>query len=249
VTLTEAHKWGVDWSRLFDEAGHKRGLTVTPEVEMPLSLSTFGKLTVSRTQGDNTLSTILEILETVGETKILSNPHIATEEGKEASINVITSQPYSQSTTTTTDAATTQSTEFTFVEVGVKLNVVPRINADGFISMVIKPEVSSITSFFPDSASEERVPVVETAIAESTVLVKDGTTIIIAGMIKDTKTLSKNKVPGLGNIPVVGKLFSNESDEIQRTETIVFLTPRIITGETEYLLERDETKKIKGIRK
>lgn len=249
VTLTDAYKWGIDWNRLFDDAGHKPGLQITPSVEMPLSLSTFGKLTFSRTQGDNTLSTILELLSSVGETKILSNPHIATEEGKEASINVITSQPYSQSTTTTTDAATTQSTEFTFVEVGVKLNVTPRINSDGYISMIIKPEVSSITSFFPDSASEERVPVIETAIAESTVLVKDGTTIIIAGMIKDTKTLSRNRVPGLGRIPIIGKLFSNESDEIQRTETIVFLTPRIITGDEGYLLERDMIKDIKGIRK
>ncbi|MCH7479825.1 MAG: hypothetical protein IIC79_00380, partial [Chloroflexi bacterium] len=249
VTLTDAYKWGIDWSRLFDESNRKPGLHITPAVDMPLSLSTFGKLTVSRTQGTRTLSAILEILATIGETKILSNPHIATEEGKEASINVITSQPYSQSTTTTTDAATTQSTEFTFVEVGVKLNVIPRINADGYISMVIKPEVSSITSFFPDSASEQRVPVVETAIAESTVLVKDGTTIIIAGMIKDTKTLSENRVPGLGRIPIIGKLFSNKSDEIQRTETIVFLTPRIITGDESFLLNRDMIKDLKGLRK
>lgn len=249
VTLTDAYKWGVDWSRLMNDVGATRGLDITPEVEMPLSLSTFGKLSVSRTQGEDTLSTILEILSTIGDTKILSNPHIATEEGKEASINVITSQPYSQSTTTTTDAATTQSTEFTFVEVGVKLNVIPRINAEGYLSIVIKPEVSSITSFFPDSASDERVPVVETAIAESTVLVKDGTTIIIAGMIKDTKTHSINKVPGIGNVPLVGKLFSNESDEIQRTETIVFLTPRIVSGEEEYLLERDMQKDMLGIRK
>ena len=249
VTLTDAYKWGIDWSRLFDESNRKPGLHITPAVDMPLSLSTFGKLTVSRTQGTRTLSAILEILATIGETKILSNPHIATEEGKEASINVITSQPYSQSTTTTTDAATTQSTEFTFVEVGVKLNVIPRINADGYISMVIKPEVSSITSFFPDSASEQRVPVIETAIAESTVLVKDGTTIIIAGMIKDTKTLSENRVPGLGRIPIIGKLFSNKSDEIQRTETIVFLTPRIITGDESFLLNRDMIKALKGLRK
>jgi type II secretory pathway component GspD/PulD (secretin) len=249
VTLTDAYKWGIDWSYLLNNVGNKSGFSVTPEAEMPLSLSTFGKLTVSRTSGSATLSSILELLSTVGETKILSNPHIATEEGKEASINVITSQPYSQSTTTTTDAATTQSTEFTFVEVGVKLNVIPRINADGYLSIVIKPEVSSITSFFPDSASEERVPVVETAIAQSTVMVKDGTTIIIAGMIKDTKTHSVNKVPIVGDLPAVGKLFSNESDEIQRTETIVFLTPRIISGDESYLLERDMTKDMKGIRK
>lgn len=247
VTLSDTFKWGIDWDKLFEITG-KRGLSVTPEVDMPLSLSSFGKLTVSRT-GKNTLNTILETLSTIGETKILSNPHITTVEGKEATINVITQQPYSQTTTTTTDAATTQSTEFTFVDVGVKLNVIPRINADGYISIVIKPEVSSITSFFPDSASEQRVPVVETANAESTVLVKDGTTIIIAGMIKDTKSLSINKVPVLGDIPIIGKLFSNKSDEIQRTETIVFLTPRIISGDESFPLDRNRVKGMKGIRK
>jgi len=248
VTLSDAYKWGIDWDRLFANAGNKSGLSITPEVEMPSSLSTFGKLSISRT-GSSTLSAVLEILSTVGETKILSNPHIATEEGKEATINVITQQPYSQTTTTTTDSATTQSTEFTFVDVGVKLNVVPTINADGYISMVIKPEVSSITSFFPDSASDERVPVIETANAESTVLVKDGTTIIIAGMIKDTKSHSVNKVPLFGSVPVIGKLFSNRSDEIQRNETIVFLTPRLISGDESFLLEQDKAKEMKGIRR
>jgi len=248
VTLSDTYKWGIDWDRLFTDDGTKKNLSLTPEVSLPASLSSFGKLSVART-GGATLSAVLEVLSTVGETKILSNPHIATEEGKEATINVITQQPYSQTTTTTTDAATTQSTEFTFVDVGVKLNVIPTINADNYLSIVIKPEVSSITSFFPDSASEERVPVIETANAESTVLVKDGTTIIIAGMIKDTKSNSTNKVPLLGSVPVLGKLFSNTSDEIQRTETIVFLTPRIISGDESFVLERDRAKDLKGIRR
>jgi type II secretory pathway component GspD/PulD (secretin) len=250
VSLSDAYKWGVDWDRLFgaDQAGGLKGLSVTPEVGMPLSLDAFGKLTLARTRS-STLSMVLEVLSTVGETKILSNPHIATEEGKEATINVITRQPYSETTTTTTTAATTESTAFTFVDVGVKLNVTPTINSDGYISMLIKPEVSSITSFFPSEAAEQRVPVIETSNAESTVLIKDGTTIIIAGMIKDTKQKSVNKVPVLGDVPVMGKLFSNQSDSITRTETIVFLTPRIITGDESFLLERDGKKQMKGLRK
>jgi type II secretory pathway component GspD/PulD (secretin) len=249
VTLTDAFKWGVDWDVLFNNVGGKSGLSVTPQVKMPSSLTTFGKIAVTRTTDEYELNSVLEAISTIGETKILSNPHIATEEGKEATINVITQQPYSQTTTTTTDAATTQSSEFTFVDVGVKLNVIPTINDDDYLSIVIKPEVSSITSFFPDSASDQRVPVIETANAESTVLVKDGTTIIIAGMIKDTKSHSVNRVPLLWRLPVFGRLFSNENDEIQRTETIVFLTPRIITGDESYLLERDARKEIKGLRK
>jgi type II secretory pathway component GspD/PulD (secretin) len=249
VTLSDTFKWGIDWDVLFSNVGGKSGLSLTPAVNMPSSLTTGGTFSVARTTDDYELNAVLEAIATVGETKILSNPHIATEEGKEATINVITQQPYSQTTTTTTDAATTQSSEFTFVDVGVKLNVIPTINADDYLSIVIKPEVSSITSFFPDSASEQRVPVIETANAESTVLVKDGTTIIIAGMIKDTKSHSVNRIPLFWRMPVFGRLFSNESDEIQRTETIVFLTPRIIEGDESFLLERDMKKELKGLRK
>ncbi|MBI5150034.1 MAG: type II secretion system protein GspD [Candidatus Omnitrophica bacterium] len=251
VSLSDTYKWGIDWNRIFTagQAGGLRGLSITPESSMSVGLTdTFGKLTVART-GTNTLDFVLETLSTIGETKILSNPHIATEEGKEATINVITKQPYSETTTTTTTAATTESTQFTFVDVGVKLNVTPTINKDGYISMLIKPEVSSITSFFPSESADQRVPVIETSNAESTVLIKDGTTIIIAGMIKDTKQKSGNKVPVIGDVPVVGKLFSNTTDTVQRSETIVFLTPRIISGRESFMLQRDMRKETKGIRK
>jgi len=251
VTLSDTYKWGIDWDRLFTagQAGGIADLSVTPESSLPLGLDdTFGKLTIART-GTNALNFVLEALAAVGETKILSNPHIATEEGKEATINVLTKQPYSETTTTTTDAATTESTDFTFVDVGVKLNVTPTINKEGYISMLIKPEVSSITSFFPSETADQRVPVIETSNAESTILIKDGTTIIIAGMIKDYKQKSANKVPVLGDVPVVGKLFQNNSDTVQRTETIVFLTPRIISGQESFLLQRDLQKEMKGIRK
>ena len=249
VTLSDTFKWGVNWSKLVKIRGtNGRNFDITPAVAMPLNLTTTGKLTFSSVTSGN-LSAVLELLSSVGETKILSNPHIAVDEGKEATINVVTKQPYSETTTTTTDSATTQSTEFTFVDVGVKLTVTPKINEDNYISMNVVPEVSSITSFFPSDASDQRVPVVETSNAETTVTVKDGTTIIIAGMIKDTKTKSTNKIPKLAEVPVLGRLFSNESNVIQRTETIVFLTPRIISGDEMYLLERDKEKKIKGIRK
>lgn len=248
VTLSDSFKWGVNWSKLIKTRGLNKNFDLTPAVKMPLSLTTAGSLNLTSVTTGN-VSSLLEILSTVGETKILSNPHIAVEEGKEATINVITKQPYSETTTTTTDAATTQATEFTFVDVGVKLTVIPQINRDGFISMLVSPEVSSITSFFPSEASEQRVPVVETSNAQTTVTVKSGVTIIIAGMIKDTKTKSINKVPGLADVPLLGVFFSNKSDIVQRTETIVFLTPNIIEGDESYLLERDQEKPIKGIRK
>ncbi len=251
VTLSDEFKWGIDWDRVFAgaQAGNLQGMSITPKTNMDVGFSedaNVGRLTIART-GTNSLNFVLEALSAVGETQILSNPHIAVEEGKEATINVVKKQPYSETTTTTTDAATTESTEFTFVDVGVKLNVTPTINKDGFINMLIKPESSAVVDTFGDGADE--VPVVETANAESTVLVKDGTTVIIAGMIKDTKSKAVNKVPLIGDVPVIGKIFSNVSDRIERNETIVFLTPRIISGEESFLMERHLPKAIKGIRK
>ena len=254
VTLNDTFKWGIDWEKLtrfrVDSEGKSRYYTIKPEVNLPLNLTnTYNKITVSSLVDTRAFSGILELLQTVGETKILSNPHIATEEGKKATIKVITKQPYSQETTTTTEASTTTSTEYIFEDVGVILTVTPRINEEGYISMLIEPEVSSITDWYPSSTSETRVPVVETATAEATVLVKDGTTIILSGMIKDQKTKSVNKVPLLGDIPLLGMVFRNTSDVVQRTETIVFLTPRLISGDKSYLLQKDIEKEIKGIRK
>lgn len=251
VTLSDEFKWGIDWDRVFAgaQAGNLQGMSITPKTNMDVGFgddSNVGRLTIART-GTNSLNFVLEALSAVGETQILSNPHIAVEEGKEATINVVKKQPYSETTTTTTDAATTESTEFTFVDVGVKLNVTPTINKDGFINMLIKPESSAIVDTF--GSGSQQVPVVETANAESTVLVKDGTTVIIAGMIKDTREKSTNKVPLIGDVPVVGKLFSNISDRIERNETIVFLTPRIISGEESFLMNRHLPKAIKGIRR
>ena len=71
----------------------------------------------------------------------------------------------------------------------------------------------------------------------------------IAGLIKDNKTKTVNRIPGLSRIPIIGKLFQSTSDDIRRTETIIFLTPRIVEGDRSFLLIRDMEKKIKGIRK
>ena len=75
------------------------------------------------------------------------------------------------------------------------------------------------------------IPIVETAEAETRVVVKDGTTVIIGGLMKDTVTLAKSKVPLLGDLPVLGVLFSNRSDQIKKEELVILLTPHVVTGE------------------
>ncbi len=254
VTLSDMFQWGIDWSYISQYTrkinGADRSYRITPEANLPIGLTgTYGQLTLASINTAN-LAMTLQALDTVGETKILSNPHLTVEENREATIKVIEKQPYQLETTTTASGGTTTTSKnYEFVDVGVTLNVKPLINEDGFISMVIKPEVSSISTWYGGAAQAAgSVPVVKSANAETTVTIKDGVSIIIAGLIKDNKTKTVNKLPVLGDLPLVGLLFKNISDDIRRTETVVFLTPRIVHGDQPFLMERDTAKPTRGIR-
>ena len=96
--------------------------------------------------------------------------------------------------------------------------------------MKIKPEISSVTGEVTTS-NNNTIPVVETSEAETNVMVKDGVTIVIGGLIKEEKIRTTKKVPLLGNIPLLGKAFKNESDKVSKTEIVLFLTPHIISGD------------------
>jgi type II secretory pathway component GspD/PulD (secretin) len=136
---------------------------------------------------------------------------------------VTTSAVQSSTSTETAEAVN-------FVDVGVKLFVTPMISADGFISLKVRPEVSSVVETYKTAAGNA-IPVVETSEAETTVLLRDGQTIVIAGLMKEEKTKVVNKVPWLGSVPLLGFLFRNTVDKAVKTELVVFLTCRIVTFE------------------
>ena len=118
-----------------------------------------------------------------------------------------------------------------FIDVGVKLYVTPPIHDDDYITMKIKPEVSSVTRFVT-TGNNNTIPVVETSQAETTVMVKNGVTIVIGGLIKDEKIDSVNKIPILGDLPILGAAFRNKNQLLRKTELVIFLTPQIISGDT-----------------
>ncbi|OGX18084.1 MAG: hypothetical protein A3K83_03070 [Omnitrophica WOR_2 bacterium RBG_13_44_8b] len=136
-------------------------------------------------------------------------------------------------TTTTTAGGTgpnTISEQVTFVDVGVLLNVMPFINKDGFITLKLKAEISSVVDVLI-TPTNNKIPIIDTSLAETTVLVKEGSTIVIGGMRKEEKTKDVTKTPILGDIPILGKLFSKTTDSIDHTELLIVLTPRIVAGD------------------
>ncbi len=227
ITLNNEHKMGVDWEAIVRDY---HSLDLTSGFDVLSSTDKHGRLSIGTVASDD-YTALVEALDTVGNTNILSSPRITAINNKEAKILVGSTEPYVTTTTTTPSSGPTTTAEsVNFIDVGVKLYVTPTIHDDGFVTMKIKPEVSSVTSNLTTS-NNNTIPVVETSEAETTVMVKNGVSIVIGGLIKEEKIKSTRKVPFLGDIPVMGAAFRNQDDEATKTEIVIFLTPTIVTGD------------------
>jgi type II secretory pathway component GspD/PulD (secretin) len=181
--------------------------------------------------GGQGFEVFLKFLRTIGETRVLSSPRITVTNNQEAKIHVGEKQAYVTSTTTTSTGGNTVAEEVTFVDVGIELSVTPTINDEGYVTMKIKPEISSVSGTLV-TPTNNRIPIIDTSEAETSVMVKDKTTIVIAGLRRDEYEETTERVPYLSDIPVLGKLFTSGNRDKGRTEVLVLLTPYLIEGDT-----------------
>ena len=252
ITLDDKNQLGVDWQSVIKKVGQMKGITIQDAFQLPAAsfLPPPGGQIVVGALGASDLAVMIQVLKTIGDTNLLSSPRITALNNQEAKILIGTSVPYATNSVTQTTGLATTATNLSFMDIGVKLYVTPTINKDGFITMKIKPEVSNQSGSYPYGGTTDpstgivsnatTVPIVTTTQAETSVTVKDGTTIIIGGLIKDERTSTVNKIPLLGDIPIVGKAFQNTTTEVQKQELVVFLTPHIVTGEYD-MLEQPKT--------
>jgi type II secretory pathway component GspD/PulD (secretin) len=180
--------------------------------------------------GKNDFDLLINYFQTLGDTKILSNPKLAVINNQEAKIHVGERQAYITTTTTQGQGTTTTSEAVTFLDVGIQLFVTPFINDEGYVTVKIKPEISSVLDYL-ETGSHNKIPIIETSTAETTVMVKDNTTLIIGGLSKSEETKDSDSTPMLSKVPLVGKLFGTKADKTVRTEILVMLTPHIISGD------------------
>ncbi len=185
----------------------------------------FGALTMGRVTSNNLLTATLTAAASQGKVKVLSDPKVATLNNQEATINITTQIPYVTASVAST-GVTTQSVSYTTV--GITLIVKPTINADGRVTLKVTPTVSQPSAIAAANA-QTGAPAVDTRTANTTVLVKDGETIVIGGLIQDTVQDVVSKVPLLGDIPLIGILFRKTTKSRQRQELLVFVTPKVLT--------------------
>lgn len=169
--------------------------------------------------------------ENLGNGKVLARPNITTFDGKSAKLMMGDKVPVftSSSDSTETDANTTMTVEYK--DVGVNLEVLPRIN-DGdkeTITMVIKPSVSTISQWV--ESGNNKAPQISERSAETTIRVKSGETILIGGLLKDEEIKNIRQIPFLSKLPILGELFKSRSIDKKNSEVLIAITPTIVYDE------------------
>ncbi|SEQ85712.1 general secretion pathway protein D [Pseudomonas lutea] len=183
----------------------------------------------------NNLQVALHALETNGNTRVLSAPSLVVMNNQEAQIQVGDNIPISQTSVNTTSDLTFNSVQY--IQTGVILDVVPRINPGGLVYMDIQQQVSSDTGTRTDSNGN---PSISTRAVTTQVAVQSGQTVLLGGLIQQNDAESDNSVPYLGRIPGLHWLFGNTTRSKNRTELIVLITPRVITSNSQASQITDE---------
>ncbi|MCX5788970.1 MAG: AMIN domain-containing protein [Elusimicrobia bacterium] len=186
----------------------------------------FGAFTFSRITSNYFLNATLTAAASEGKVKVLSDPKIAVINGKQANINITTQTPYG---TTTVNPTGVTTTNVQYITTGIQLAVKPTINADGRITLEVQPTVSQPSAPISVSggAGSTAIPV-NSRNATTTVVVRDGETIVIGGLITDSLSDTIAKVPLLGDIPILGWLFKKKTVSRTRVELLIFVTTKVL---------------------
>jgi len=228
VSLDARRKLGVEWSWTLKDHFGSSGETGTLSTGLGAA-ATAAELPGFRyaISGDKVTS-LLRALATDEKVSILSTPRIFTSNNRQAVINISTTTPYTSSVQVSEIAG--QMFSIQFIDVGIILTVTPRISADGTVTMDVVQEANDILGYeeFGGGNVTARAPRIARRSAEATVTVADGQSVILGGIIRDNSTKTVNKVPLLGDIPLLGALFRSATTTKQKTELMVFLTPRVV---------------------
>lgn len=166
--------------------------------------------------------------ETFSKGSILARPNVTVFSGRQAHIMMGDQVPVFTSTSTSNNASTDSTVTVEYKDVGIQLDVVPRINdkEKGTITMQIKPTISAISEW--SESGNNRAPVIATREAETVLRVKSGETILLGGLLKEEEIDNIKQIPFLSKLPILGELFKSRSKSKKNSEIIIAITPTIV---------------------
>jgi len=240
VTLTDDMSLGVNWEKILGDVriGTGRLSTATmPTTEggspVPAGTGVFANI-ITGAGSSHQFTAALDALQTKTRVETLSTPKILAIHGKEASVQVGGQQGYR--VTTVSEGVATETIKF--IATGTILKITPYIGDEGNVLLNVMPNIQS-------AEIKEGIPLVTTTTVSTWLLAKNGETAFIGGLIRDTKTRSRQMIPCLGSIPVLGTLFGRTLQGTGKSELVVLITPYI--SDTE--LRRTDKEAIEKTRK
>lgn len=228
VTLSDKFQMGIEWEKLFADA-RLHSLKFKGSFPVGSTLSSKQKISIGTLSDDEYTATI-NMLKTIGKTEIISSPRIAVLDGEEAKISVVTKEAYVTETIEQTEVGSETAEAIELLDVGTKLSITPTVHKDGFISLKIKPEISSVSKTLTTDKGSI-IPIVDTSELETKVLLRSGAIVVIGGLVKETRKQTTKKMPVVGNVPFAGNAVKSTDEDIERKELVVFLSPKLISGE------------------
>ncbi len=221
TSLTDTEKLGIDWTTTITTTYDKEAVTLPYTSSHEFLLGTLGF---------SDFQAVLNFLRSRTNTKLVAAPRIVTVNNQKAKINVGQAIPiatYERDTNTGNWEITGWETQ----NVGVNLEVTPQISPDGHIKLQLKPEVSNIINYI--GSGENQRPITSSRTAETEVIVSDGETVVIGGLVKEKESATVKKVAFLGDLPFIGKLFTNRSvgtdeEPKEKTDLLIFVTATIL---------------------
>ena len=250
VTLTGRLQYGLQWFFTNDVGGSHTGtgsLGINADdltINDVLAGRSAGAFSYAITDSAGLVRALLNTLASDSKVKVLSSPHVMVVDNQQAVIRVGTQQPIPSGTTTTNNVTTSGGVQYK--DTGVLLEVLPRVNSGGMVNMEIKQEVIDLgplveTTQISSQSSSSRSFLQRSV--TSKVVVKSGQTLVLGGLIRDNRSEGQSGFPILYKIPVLGALFGNTEEQLDRTELIVLITPRVVENSQDAYQVTEEIKR------
>lgn len=228
VRLSDDLKMGLRW---FFQSGKSKLAFTDSAIVDPATPVTLPNITpnfpgFSTFFNTPNVQVVLNALSTITDVNIVSSPTLTVVDNKKATLQVGDEVPVATASAVATIGNNAPIVNaISFRSTGIVLNITPRISDNGRVLLEIEQEASDVV---PTTTSTLDSPTIQQRRIKTTVSVNDGEGIVLGGMIQDRATNTRNQVPLVGQIPVVGNLFKNKDDEIRRTELLIAITPRVI---------------------
>jgi len=247
VALSDQFQQGINWTKFFDNTADSiLGVSVTGGVTQNAISAGLGGLvslvvTDNNSDGSTNFQGVVDLLSTQGNVQVLSNPRLTASNNQKAVIKVGKDEYYVTSVSTTTVTGTATSTTpnigLTPFFSGIALDVTPQIDETGHVVLHVHPSVidtSEQNKVVSLNNSDFSLPLAQSNIRESDTIIqaRSGEVVVLGGLMQTSTTDESSKVPLLGDIPLVGNMFTNKNQKEQKKELVILLKPTVVTKET-----------------